>query len=132
MSQHAPRGPIKSRDHIQGADPIQKKHLAGDAPRCTARTKHTKRPCANPAIKGGTVCRMHGGSAPQVKQAAMERLRALQHPALDALDWLLKQRDFPSAAMSAAKDVLDRTEGKPAETVAMAHSGKVVIEHEGL
>jgi hypothetical protein len=67
-----------------------------------------------------------------VKQAAMERLRALQHPALDALDWLLKQRDFPSAAMSAAKDVLDRTEGKPAETVAMAHSGKVVIEHEGL
>ena len=100
--------------------------------RCSAHSKVHKGQCKRPAIPGGTVCRYHGGAAPQVKQAAMERLRALQHPALDALDWLLKQRDFPSAAMSAAKDVLDRTEGKPAETVAMAHSGKVVIEHEGL
>jgi hypothetical protein len=56
----------------------------------------------------------------------------LQFPALNALEWLITQRDFPSAAMSAAKDIMDRTEGKPAERVAMEHSGGLVIRHEGL
>jgi len=41
--------------------------------RCTAhRTDGT--PCGAWAIRGGYVCRMHGGSAPQVKAAARRRL----------------------------------------------------------
>jgi hypothetical protein len=31
------------------------------APRCTARCKHSKAPCRNPAVNGRSVCRMHGG-----------------------------------------------------------------------
>jgi hypothetical protein len=57
----------------------------------------------------------------------MERLRALAHPAVDALQWLITQRDFPSAAYSASRDVLDRTEGKPAETVDMNLSGNEAL-----
>lgn len=53
----------------------------------------------------------------------MERLRALQHPAIDTLDWLIRQRDFPSAAMSAVRDVLDRTEGKAPESMSLEISG---------
>ncbi|WP_422040159.1 HGGxSTG domain-containing protein [Roseibium sp.] len=37
------------------------------APRCTARSKRTGEPCKNPAVKGWSVCRMHGargGSKP--------------------------------------------------------------------
>lgn len=36
------------------------------APRCSARTKRTGLPCQAPAVKGWTVCRMHGahGGAP--------------------------------------------------------------------
>ncbi len=36
------------------------------APRCTAHSKRTGRPCRSPAVKGYAVCRMHGarGGAP--------------------------------------------------------------------
>ncbi|MFC8517493.1 hypothetical protein [Streptomyces sp. NPDC057257] len=41
-------------------------------PTCTGKTK--RGPCKNSPIKGGTVCKFHGGSAPQVQAAARERL----------------------------------------------------------
>lgn len=40
--------------------------------RCTARTT-SGNPCRLPPIKGGTVCRTHGGAAPQVRAKATER-----------------------------------------------------------
>ena len=58
---------------------------------------------------------MHGGGAPQVKAAAMDRLRALQHPAIDRLGQLIAQEEFPTVAYAASRDVLDRTLGKPGE-----------------
>jgi len=33
---------------------------AQTAPRCTAKSKRTGQPCRNPAVRGWTVCRMHG------------------------------------------------------------------------
>jgi len=30
------------------------------APRCTAKSKRTGKPCRAPAVRGWTVCRMHG------------------------------------------------------------------------
>jgi hypothetical protein len=47
--------------------------------RCRARRKSGK-PCGNPPMAGGFVCRMHGGSAPQVKRAAAQRLADLIDP----------------------------------------------------
>lgn len=41
-------------------------------PMCTGKTK--RGPCKNSPIKGGTVCRFHGGAAPQVQAAASARL----------------------------------------------------------
>ncbi len=40
---------------------------------CTARRRDGS-PCGSYAIRGGSVCRMHGGAAPQVKHAAHMRL----------------------------------------------------------
>jgi len=37
-------------------------------------TRRDGTPCGAYAIRGGTVCRMHGGAAPQVKEAAARRL----------------------------------------------------------
>lgn len=37
-------------------------------------TRRDGTPCGAYAIRGGTVCRMHGGAAPQVKAAAARRL----------------------------------------------------------
>ncbi len=41
--------------------------------RCSA-TRRDGTPCQAPAVKGATVCRMHGGSAPQVRAAARRRV----------------------------------------------------------
>lgn len=98
--------------------------------KCTATNRQGHR-CKRYPIPGGTVCRMHGGAAPQVQKAAKERLFAMQHPALDALQWLVSQKEFPSAAYAAARDILDRTEGKPTETVNQNLSGEVAYRWKG-
>lgn len=41
--------------------------------KCSAR-KRSGDPCGNPPVHGATVCRMHGGKAPQVQAKAAERL----------------------------------------------------------
>src|SRR3989304_1468758 len=47
-------------------------------PRCHARSRPG--PCKASAIKGGVVCGMHGGRAPQVKRKAAQRLADLIDP----------------------------------------------------
>ena len=47
--------------------------MASDADRCTAHNQSGNR-CKNPAVPGATVCRFHGGAAPQVQAAAQRRL----------------------------------------------------------
>jgi hypothetical protein len=42
-------------------------HKAHAAPRCTARSKRSGQRCRSPAVRGWSVCRMHGarGGAPE-------------------------------------------------------------------
>lgn len=42
--------------------------------RCTATSHGTGERCRRSAIRGGTVCRTHGGAAPQVQRKAAQRL----------------------------------------------------------
>jgi hypothetical protein len=85
----------------------------------------TSKRCKNASIPGGRVCRYHGGAAPQVQKKASERLRELEHPAIDAL---ARKLEPPSPSnlyvaalragtvLNAAKIVLDHTlddEDKP-------------------
>jgi hypothetical protein len=115
---------------MSGSDPMGQ-HVGGDTlhgrQRCTAHSKQTKQQCGRTAIPGGTVCRYHGGAAPQVQEAALERLRKLQHPAIDRMEKLIAQDQFPTAAFAAARDVLDRTLGKAVETVHTEHSGGIQL-----
>ena len=48
-------------------NPMHKAHVA---PRCTAKSKRTGKPCCAPAVRGFRVCRMHGarGGAPEGKR----------------------------------------------------------------
>jgi hypothetical protein len=104
------------------------------------------RPCQLAPIRGGTVCHKHGGSAPQVRAKANERLKALVHPAIDRLvstiaaDPILLMVDgkvvkhkhgplkgtpvvldtVPAAvALSAARDALDRAGYRPPDEVSV-------------
>jgi hypothetical protein len=121
---HAPRGPIKARDPLDVPDPLK--------PRCTARSKRSGVQCKRYPIPGGTVCIMHGGGAPQVQAKAMDRLLAIQFPAIARLAELVSQREYPSTAMAAVKDVLDRTMGKPVESLELtgAKGEPLTIRHE--
>lgn len=50
------------------------------ARRCKATSIHSKQRCKRAAIPGGFVCPGHGGSAPQVRAKAQERLADLIDP----------------------------------------------------
>lgn len=77
--------------------------------RCSARSRRTGDPCNNPPMHGTTVCRMHGGSAPQVKAAARVRIeRAADRMAEKLLNIALDDGTPAPVALAAVKDALDR------------------------
>jgi hypothetical protein len=51
---------------------------------CTGTNRYGE-PCKRPPIAGGSVCPIHGGRAPQTKQAAYRMLLSLAEPALATL-----------------------------------------------
>lgn len=55
--------------------PNRRMHL-----QCKAKSKSTGERCGNAAKVGLTVCRMHGGSAPQAKKAALARIHDMLDP----------------------------------------------------
>ena len=101
-------------------------HLKG-AQRCHARSKTTGQQCRQAVVPGATVCHYHGGAAPQVKDAARERLCAMIHPALQAWAELLEQKEFPTVRFSTAREIVNHEFGKPAEAVTVEHSGDVTF-----
>ena len=133
---HAPRGRIKARKasqrHPMSAKDPMSTYVGGDAlhgrQQCTARSKQTGRQCGRTAILGGTVCRYHGGLAPQVKRAAERRLEELRPLAIRYYDYLLSQDEYPSAGLRAANAVMDRVDGKPAERTNVTHDGTLVVK----
>lgn len=118
---HAPRGRLRG-DPMDATDPME-------FHRCTATNRQGRR-CGKAPILGGTVCRMHGGAAPQVMQAAEERLKALVDPAITRLAELIRQTEFPSVAIAAVKDVLDRNGalGKAKESTDVQVKGTLTLE----
>ena len=86
-------------------------------PLCSAHSKQTGQPCKVRVVPGATVCRFHGGSAPQVRLKAEERLQAARDRmleiflpiALTRLQALLEDPLTPPAVLkSAVADLLDR------------------------
>lgn len=76
---------------------------------CTATSKQTGNRCGHGAIAGGTVCKWHGGSAPQVLEAARKRLLDMVDPALRELELLVEDSAMdPKTKLAAVKDILDR------------------------
>ena len=95
------------------------------ASQCTA-IKTTGNRCTRPAIPGGSVCRYHGGAAPQVKAAAAPRLRAMVDPAWGALEYDEGQAQGPQGRSNGGKEVLDRAKPEGEGDGLEARSGLVV------
>lgn len=93
--------------------------------RCSARSSRTGERCRRPPIQGGTVCPSHGGSAPQVRAKAGERLFALAEPAVIELTRLLKRAQPDSTRLQAVTAILDRT-GHPRQSAIQLDVGGLV------
>ena len=87
--------------------------------RCSAHRKNGA-VCRNYAIRGGNVCRMHGGGAPQVRRRAQERILAAADGAAARLIEFMNDRRVPwPVRLTAARDLLDRAGLNPKTTVAV-------------
>ena len=82
---------------------------------CTAKAKSTQKRCGNPPIRGGTVCKFHGGGAPQVKAVAARAVfEALVGPALMQYRRIIEAPDVDDRVkLAALRDLFDRTGYKP-------------------
>lgn len=85
--------------------------------RCTAKSRTSGQQCRKKAIPGGTVCRYHGGAAPQVKRRAQLRLLELVDPAIVTLAKVMANGENDQVRLAAAKDILDRA-GVPRQSEA--------------
>lgn len=80
------------------------------AVRCSAHTS-AGNPCKNRPINGSNVCRVHGGSAPQVRAKAQERINAAADSAAKRLiEWMNDKRVPYNIRLQAARDLLDRAQ----------------------
>ncbi len=116
MSKHAPMGPVKARPDLMDASRVMD---ALPRPQCTAKSKQSGERCKRRPHPGATVCVIHGAGSPQVQANARERLMALQPLAIQTIHSLLQREEFPTVQLGAAREVFDRTEGKPAQAVAL-------------
>lgn len=98
--------------------------------RCRATTRQGPQ-CTNPPVNGAVVCRMHGGSAPQVQNAARRRLLAAADPAAAKLVELVNSDD-EAVALRAATALLDRAGNGPSSTQVNVDGGQVNYSIEGV
>ena len=98
--------------------------------KCTAHTSAGNNCKAN-AIKGSNVCRVHGGSAPQVKAKAQQRLLAAADDAAAVLVQIIMDESKPdNVRVTAIKDLLDRAGLKPVEQIEVTTLDESVIDRE--
>lgn len=82
--------------------------LLPEPSKCIGRKKDGT-PCRRSPIKGATVCRAHGGAAPQVQRKAQERIAHASDVAVLQILALMQAPDTPAPVkLAAAKDLLDR------------------------
>src|SRR5260370_622675 len=101
-------------------------------PQCKAKTRSGKR-CTQYSIRGGSVCKMHGGSAPQVKQAALERILAAADPVAAEMIRLARKARSESVRRMACTDLLDRAGLERVQSVQLTgKDGKPLIPLEAI
>lgn len=75
---------------------------------CSAKKRNTNELCGGYALKGMSVCRIHGGASPQAKRKASLRLAELIDPAVSTLAKEMLQAKRSGDRQRAANSILDR------------------------
>lgn len=87
--------------------------------RCTAHSKRTGEPCGNWSIRGGNVCRKHGGSVGAVRRRATERLNEASYALAGMLLEIATSGTSEAVRLAAIKDALDRAGLRPRDEVSI-------------
>lgn len=100
------------------------------APRrqCTAKSKQSGLRCKRAPIIGGTVCKMHGGGAPQVQKSARAFLAEQIMPSITRLATERDKAPKASDRIRAATNLLDRGGFGPRVTVELDDARSMLIE----
>lgn len=83
-------------------------HDRAVARQCTAISKGSGKRCRRAAIHGATVCRMHGGAAPQVKAAAARRVAEAEAQQAAAQTYIRLTGQQPDNPLEALKQLAGR------------------------
>ena len=101
--------------------------------KCKARSSRTKELCERWAMKGQTVCMVHGGKSKQALRKAERmvelaelKLRGLAGPAVATLEDLVTNAQSEAVRLGAARDLADRALGKAVERVQVAAKIEVI------
>lgn len=95
---------------------------------CSAHSSRTKEQCKSWAIVGGKVCVTHGGAAPQVREAARQRILRLVDDAIYGIEKLAGvgghglAAENESVQLRALQDILDRAGLKPTDRLEMTEA----------
>jgi hypothetical protein len=81
--------------------------------RCTARRQRDGKPCGRFAIRGGSVCHIHGGASPQVIAKAKERMGFAKALMLERAVRGLTPDPSMSAADKRLAKAMAKEQGKP-------------------
>lgn len=92
------------------------------ARQCTAKAKKTGNRCKRAPIPGGTVCVMHGGAAPQVRNAATRRIIELRDLASGLLVKQLRAGEVSPRTALATFTAMYEIEHKLDDRAAMGQS----------
>jgi hypothetical protein len=90
-----------------------------EPPKCKAHNRDGS-PCKKWASRGATVCRMHGAGAPQVKEAARNRLAMAADGLMQTLLKIASGAESEAVRLAAVKDALDRAGFSAAHLVKLA------------
>lgn len=101
---------------------------AGLPRRCAATSRRSGEQCKNAPIPGGTVCKFHGGSAPQTKRKAALRLASLVDPAIGTLAREMVKAERSSDRQRAANSILDRAGISRSQDVELETARALLIE----
>ena len=90
-----------------------------EPPLCHAHNRDGS-PCKKSPTRGSTVCRMHGAGAPQVKEAARNRLAMAADGLMQTLLKIAASAESEAVRLAAVKDALDRAGFSAAHLVKLA------------
>lgn len=95
--------------------------------RLCSKTRSDGEQCRGPAIRGGFVCKVHGGVLPSVKASARARLAQLIDPAIDVLAQDLDAKDAIDR-QRAANSILDRAGVPRSKDITITDAKEALLE----